>query len=156
MRALTSRGKAQLAMLAALVLSAAIGVGLAADTVTSSTPSVSASGTTLPARDTTAGPVQIKITPVRLDPSGAAFIVVLDNHDIELTMDLATGGSLTVGSRAWGPATWSGDGPGGHHREGTLTFPAGGVAAGPVVLTLTGFPTPVELQWALPEGGARS
>lgn len=156
MRALTSLGKAQLALLAALVLSVAIGVGLAADTVTSSTPSASTGRATLPAREVTAGPVQIKITPVRLDSSGAAFTVVLDNHEVDLTMDLAQGASLTVGSRTWGPATWSGDGPSGHHREGTLTFPTGGAAAGEVALTLAGFPGPVQLQWTLPEGGARS
>ena len=156
MRALTSLGKAQLALLAALVLSIAIGVGLAADTVTSSTPSASTSRATLPAREVTAGPVQIEITPVRLDSSGAAFSVVLDNHEVDLTMDLAQGASLTVGSRAWGPATWSGDGPSGHHREGTLTVPTGGAAAGEVALTLVGFAGPVQLQWTLPEGGARS
>jgi hypothetical protein len=100
--------------------------------------------------------VQIKVTPLRLDPTGAAFKVVLDNHEIDLTMNLAQGASLTVGSLPWSPASWSGDGPGGHHREGTLTFPTGGAAAGQVVLTLAGFPRPVQLQWTLPEGGARS
>lgn len=156
MRALTSLGKPQLALLAALTLTAAIGVGLAADKATRSTPSASSGATTLPARDTTAGPVQITISPVRLDTTGAAFKVVLDNHEIDLTMNLAKGASLTVGSVPWSPATWAGDGPTGHHREGTLTFPTGGAAAGQVVLTLSGFPSPVQLQWTLPEGGGRS
>jgi hypothetical protein len=156
MRALTPLGKAQWALLAALALSVAIGVGWAADTVTNATPSESTTRATLSTREATAGPVQIKVTPVRLDRSGAAFTVVLDNHEVDLTMDLARGASLTVGSRAWGPATWSGDGPSGHHREGTLTFPTGGAAAGEVALTLAGFAGPVQLQWTLPEGGARS
>ena len=156
MRALNSLGKAQWALLAALVLSAAVGVGLAADTTTPSTPGTSGGRTALSAREATAGPVEIKVTPVRVDATGAAFTVVLDNHDIELTMNLADGASLTVGSRPWAPATWSGDGPSGHHREGTLTFPARGAASGQVVLTLAGFPGPVELQWTRPEGGARS
>ena len=156
MRALSSFGKVQLAGIAALVLSVAVGVGLAADKATQSSSSTSASRSTLSARDTAAGPVQIKISPVRLDTTGATFKVALDNHEIDLTMNLAQGASLTVGSLPWGPASWSGDGPGGHHREGTLTFPPGGAAAGRVVLTLAGFPSPVQLQWTLPEGGARS
>ena len=156
MRALNSLGKARWALLAALVLSVGIGVGLAADTAPTSTPGTSGGRTALAAREAIAGPVQIKVTPVRIDATGAGFTVVLDNHDVELTMNLAEGTALTVGSRPWGPATWSGDGPGGHHREGTLTFPAAGAPAGQVVLTLAGFPGPVELQWTLPEGGARS
>ena len=156
MRALTALSKAQLALLVALVLTAAIGIGLAAERTSGSSPSTSTVRTTLTARETTAGPVQIKITPLRLDTTGAAFKVALDNHEIDLTMNLATGASLTVGSLPWSPASWSGDGPSGHHREGTLTFPTGGAAAGQVVLTLAGLPSPVQLQWTLPEGGARS
>lgn len=155
MRALTSRGKVQLALLAALALMIAVAVGLAADRITRSTPSPSAE-TALATRAATAGPVQIEITPLRVDPSGAAFKVVLDNHEIDLTMNLAKGASLTVGARPWGPATWSGDGPTGHHREGTLRFPAAGAAAGQVVLSLAGFPDAVQLEWALPQGGTRS
>ena len=156
MRALTSLGRAQVALLAALALSVAVGVGLVAEKATDSTPSASASRSPLAVRQTTAGPVQIKVTPERLDRSGAAFKVTLDNHEIDLTMNLARGASLTVGSVPWGPSAWSGDGPSGHHREGPLTFPTGGAAAGQVVLTLAGFPGPVQLQWTLPEGGARS
>lgn len=150
MRSLSSRRKVQLAVLAALVLSVAAAGVVAAGKATRPSPDVSASQTRLVTRDATAGPVQVKATPVRLDSTGAAFSVVLDNHELELTMNLAKGASLTVGSSPWGPATWSGDGPGGHHREGTLTFPAGGAATGQVVLTLAGFPSPVQLQWSAP------
>lgn len=156
MRALTSLGRAQWALIAALVLSAGIGVGVASDYGTGPTTDPSAGRATLSSRATTAGPVQIEITPERLDATSAAFAVVLDNHEIDLTMNLAQGASLTVGARTWGPATWTGDGPSGHHREGTLTFPTGGPVAGQVVLTLAGFPDPVRLQWTLPEGGVRS
>jgi hypothetical protein len=156
MRALTSLSKAQLALLVALVLTAAVGIGLAADRTSGSSSSTGTVRTTLTVRKATAGPVQIKVTPLRLDTTGAAFKVALDNHEIELTMNLARGASLTVGSLPWTPASWSGDGPGGHHREGTLTFASGGAAAGEVVLTLAGFPSPVQLQWTLSEGGARS
>lgn len=158
MRSLSSRRKVQLALLASLALSVAIAVGVAVDKATQPSPGASTSTSTarLATREATAGPVEIEITPVRLDSTSAAFKVVLDNHETDLTMNLAKGSSLTVGSLAWGPATWSGDGPSGHHREGTLTFPTGGAAAGQVVLTLSGFPSPVQLQWTLPEGGARS
>lgn len=156
MRALSSFSRAQVGLLASLTLSVAIAVGITADTTTQPSRGASASTTGLVTRETTAGPVEIKITPVRLDRASAAFKVVFDNHETDLTMNPAQGAALTVGSLPWGPATWSGDGPGGHHREGTLTFPTGGDAAGQVVLTLTGLASPVQLQWALPEGGARS
>lgn len=153
MRPLTSRGKVMLALVAALVLTLAIGLGFAADFGTASSPA--AKQTALAAQKTTAGPVQIKVTPIRLDPTGAVFKVVLDNHEVNLTMNLAQGAALTVGATVWQPASWSGDGPSGHHREGTLSFPAGGSATGQVVLTLAGLPGPVQLQWTLPAGGAR-
>lgn len=156
MRSLSSRRKVQLALFASLALSVAIAVGVAADKALQPSPGASSSTPRLETREASAGPVEITITPVRLDGTSAAFKVVLDNHETDLTMNLAGGASLTVGSLAWGPATWSGDGPSGHHREGTLTFPAGGAASGQVVLTLAGFLSPVELQWTLSEGGARS
>lgn len=158
MRGLTSVSRAQPPLLVALVLAAAVGVGVAVavDRDTGSGPGASPGRTTLPVRVTTAGPVRIKVTPVRLGATGAAFEVTLDNHQDDLMMDIARGASLTVGQLPWSPASWSGDGPGGHHREGTLTFPASSAATGRVLLRLVGFPDPVQLGWTLPEGGARS
>lgn len=153
MRALSTRRKVEFALIASLALSVAVGIGFGADLARQPAKKVTAG---LSVRETTAGPVQIKITPVRIDATGAAFKVALDNHEIDLTMDLAKGASLTVGPPSWAPARWSGDGPSGHHREGTLTFPPGGMADGQAVLTLTGFPAPVRLEWTLPSIGGSS
>ena len=156
MRPLSSRRKVQLALLAAVALSAAIAVGVAGDKVTPPSQNAPTGGADLARREATAGSVQLVVTPVRVEATGAEFTVVLDNHEIELTMDLARGAALTVGATTWTPARWSGDGPSGHHREGTLRFSAAGPATGSVVLTLAGFPAPVRLEWTLPPGGASS
>jgi hypothetical protein len=101
----------------------------------------------LPARTAAAGGVEVTVEPVRIDGGGAVFLVAFDTHSVELELDPATGARLRVGSRDWGPSTWEGDGPGGHHRNGRLTFPPGGPASGDVRLTIEGLPGPVELTW---------
>ena len=72
------------------------------------------------------GEVTIKITPLNLDNPGDTlkFEVVLDTHSVELDMDLATLTTLTTDTGlSLQPTLW--DAPkGGHHAEGTLTFPA--------------------------------
>lgn len=103
--------------------------------------------TTLRQQEATAGPVTVQVTPLRLDREAAAFRLVLDNHEIDLTMDLAAGASLAVGLTRVSSARWSGDGPSGHHREGTLTFADLGTADGAVELELTGLPEPVRFTW---------
>ena len=95
-----------------------------------------------------AGPVEVQVTPDRINAEWAVFGVELDNHEVELTGDYTAGSTLTVAGRAWGPPTWAGDGPSGHHRTGTLTFPAAGKPTGRVVLRLAGLPAPVVLRWA--------
>ena len=154
MRGLRWSGRARLLLLAGLA-TALVAVGsLAAWDVTGSDGPAAAGA--LPSRSAKAGPVEVTVTPTRVDSTGATFEVVLDNHEVDLTMDLAGGATLTVGSTAWGAASWSGDGPGGHHRKGTLSFPASGLRGDRLVLTLSGLPEPVELQWAMPEGAADS
>jgi hypothetical protein len=49
----------------------------------------------------------------------------------------------------WGGVTWSGDGPTGHHREGTLRFAAGGPASGAAALSLSGLRAPVTATWTI-------
>jgi hypothetical protein len=95
-----------------------------------------------------AGPVEVQVTPDRIDAERAVFGVELDNHEVELTGDYTDGSTLTVAGLAWGEPTWTGDGPSGHHRTGTLTFPAAGEPTGRLVLRLAGLPAPVVLRWA--------
>lgn len=103
----------------------------------------------LETRTIAAGEVEVEIEPVRVDDEGAVFAVTMDTHSVELSadMELAT---LTVDGTEWPGATWSGDGPEGHHREGELTFVAAGTPSGTMVLTIRGLPEPVEAAWALP------
>ena len=111
-----------------------------------------ASGSLLSTRTATAGPVEVQVTPRAIDAAGAKFSVELDNHEIDLTGDYAAASTLTVGGRPWSSARWSGAGPGGHHRSGTLTFTSGGPATGAVELRLGGLPSPVTLRWTMPTG----
>lgn len=102
----------------------------------------------LPAKTAMAGPVEVNVTPERLDEATAVFSVELDNHEVDLTGDYTKGSSLTVGGRAWDAPQWTGDGPGGHHRAGTLTFKSAGAPNGALVLRIAGLPSPVTVRWA--------
>ncbi len=72
------------------------------------------------------GAVTVKITPLNLDNPGDTlkFDVVMDTHSVDLSMDLATLATLTTDTGLTiQPAKWEAPG-GGHHAEGTLSFPA--------------------------------
>lgn len=43
--------------------------------------------------------------------------------------------------------TWSGDDPGGHHREGGLRFASAGPATRTAILPIAESPEPVEATW---------
>lgn len=61
------------------------------------------------------------------------FEVVMDTHTGALNDDLARSAVL-VTPEGEVPASWSGDGPGGHHRKGLLTFKA--PATRPPIITI--------------------
>lgn len=109
------------------------------------TPGAAATG--LAVRTVSAGAVTVKLEPRQFDTAGAVFKVIFDTHSDELDLDVARGASLVVGGTAWPVAGWSGDGPGGHHREGELRFSAGGPATGDATLTLTGLRQPATATW---------
>jgi hypothetical protein len=98
----------------------------------------------LPVRKVEAGAVEVIITPMLIDSSGATFSIVLDTHSADLSVDLTTSAALDAG--------WTGDGPGGHHRTGEIQFTAQGPATGTATLTISGLPEPVEAAWELAEG----
>lgn len=101
----------------------------------------------LNARTVETGGITVKLEPVRVDASGAEFRVTLDTHSGDLGMTVS--GALEVGGVRWEGGGWSGDGPGGHHRGGRLTFETAGPARGEVVLTISGFDPPVVATWNL-------
>jgi hypothetical protein len=111
--------------------------------------------TTTPVPTTPASPegsvdvagVTVSATPERIDATGAELQLKLDTHTTPLNLDLPAAAHLSVGGRDWPARTWNGPGPGGHHREGTLTFSAAGPAAGPVRLVVDGLAEPAVLTW---------
>lgn len=80
------------------------------------------------------GQVTVKVT--RQDTSaGFAFAVVLDTHAVDLDgYDLGKLATLRVGETELQASGWSAP-AGGHHRQGTLSFPAT-AATGPVELII--------------------
>lgn len=79
------------------------------------------------AQSSEVGGVNVVVTPTALGPGMAVweFKVVMDTHTKPLDDNLTEAAILMdeSGSR-YGPAAWQGDPPGGHHRSGTLRFPA--------------------------------
>jgi len=68
--------------------------------------------------------VTLKVTPKTIGPaSELEFAVVLDTHSAELDDDLVKSAVLLVDGKELRPVSWTGAGPGGHHREGVLKFP---------------------------------
>ncbi|QQG38259.1 MAG: hypothetical protein HYS26_01775 [Candidatus Kaiserbacteria bacterium] len=69
--------------------------------------------------------VTVAVTPLSLGGSASEwrFKVVLDTHTGSLDRDLLETTTLSDGSGAtYRASRWEGDPPGGHHREGELTF----------------------------------
>ena len=114
-------------------------------------PGVTAAG--LDKRTVEAGAVEVTIPPARIDESGASFGIAFDTHSEDLALDVAASAALTVGGTPWTGAAWAGAGPGGHHREGTLTFSAAGAPRGEAILTIDGLAQPVRASWELATPG---
>ena len=96
-----------------------------------------ANGRSLDSKTNEEGPVKVKITPtdVSLTSSIWNFNIILDTHSVELDYDLTKVVSLfDEQGKEYKPVSWEGPGPGGHHREGSLTFKS--VAPAPKALEL--------------------
>ncbi len=71
------------------------------------------------------GQVEVTVTPGDLSGNAKTwdFTVSLNTHSVELAEDLAQSAVLDDGQGNWiKPIVWNGDPPGGHHREGVLSF----------------------------------
>jgi hypothetical protein len=112
-------------------------------------PEAPAIGGELSTRTFNAGTVEVSVVPLRIDASGAAFRITLSTHSGDLAIDLAEAASLEVNGVAWSGAAWDGDPPGGHHRQGTLTFPPAGPATGDVRLVIEGLQGPIDATWTI-------
>jgi hypothetical protein len=141
------RSRLWLLLVAVALMLLVIGLAVARRDAGSSTARAGATSSSLPIRTVSAGAVTIKVEPRQLDASGAVFKITFDTHSEDLDQDLTRQARLTVGGTTWPDATWSGDGPGGHHREGELRFAAAGTPAGTATLSIDGFPEPVAATW---------
>lgn len=101
-------------------------------------------------RTLTAGEVTVQITALSLDASGARFDVTVDTHSGDLDLDMARAGQLRINQQPAGPGSWSGSGPGGHHREGVLTYATAVPPGADVELRLSGLPQEVAATWTAP------
>lgn len=79
------------------------------------------------------GGVTVTVSPRNVTGNLWEFEVVMDTHTVALNDDLARSAVL-VTPEGEVPASWRGDGPGGHHRKGVLTFKA--PASGPRTITI--------------------
>lgn len=105
----------------------------------------------LETRTVQAGQVEVTMTPLILDRSGALFRLKLDTHTVPLDLDLAAASQLVVNGAPGEAGTWTGQGSGGHHREGTVRFttpiPTGGAT---VQLRISGLPHDATGTWTAP------
>ncbi|MDX8056205.1 hypothetical protein SK571_43105 [Lentzea sp. BCCO 10_0798] len=101
-------------------------------------------------RTVQAGDVEVTMTALALNGSGAVFKIVLDTHTVELDLDLAASAQLTVNGAVADGAVWEGQGPGGHHREGTLRFATPVPAGATADLRVIGLPQDVTGTWSAP------
>ncbi|GAA2560509.1 hypothetical protein [Pseudonocardia hydrocarbonoxydans] len=94
-----------------------------------------------------AGAVEVRMTPLTVDRSGAEFGLVLDTHTVPLDLDLPGAAQLRVNGDLAGAPAWDGPGPGGHHREGTLRFTTPIPPGATVELRITGLPQDAAATW---------
>src|SRR3990167_448589 len=71
------------------------------------------------------GAVEVEVTPLEISNASDLwqFKIVLNTHSVELGQDLAAVVELFDDKgNAYQPLSWEGAPPGGHHREGVLSF----------------------------------
>lgn len=70
--------------------------------------------------------VRVAVTPEALSAAGPVkFAISLNTHSVELDQDLTAVAELRDDQgNSYRPEKWDGSPPGGHHRQGTLIFPA--------------------------------
>lgn len=106
--------------------------------------------TTLATRVSQAGEVEVRMTPLALDATGARIRVSFDTHSGSLDLDPASAAQLRIDGAPAPSGTWDGARPGGHHREGTLAFATPIRAGATVELRVTGLASDVVATWTVP------
>jgi hypothetical protein len=128
-----------------------LGVVAAAFFVLRGNPEPTAAGADLSSTQTTeVDSIEVSVTPITVGSDRVDFQVVLDTHTGSLDADLQAS-TLTVDPGTAGAAVWSGGAPGGHHREGELSFTVTGTPTR-FTLDLGGLPAAVQFSWPV-QGG---
>ena len=92
----------------------------------------------LPSKENDEGQVTVTVTPLTLSKGADTwrFEVQLNTHVAPITQDLTAVAVLSDGQgHDESPLAWQGDPPGGHHRQGILSFKA--INPSPESVTLT-------------------
>ena len=103
----------------------------------------------LPPETMRAGDVTIKLTPRQISDRWAVFEISMDTHSTDLDVDVAKAARLRVGGIEWPEGRYTGDGPGGHHREGVLRFRGVSTSQGAIRLTINAFGDSVTARWRM-------
>ncbi len=99
------------------------------------------------------GIVTVVVTPrgVPEQKTDWKFDVALETHTVDLSEDLERVSVLVDdGGKEHKPTAWAGDPPGGHHRQGTLTFRAISPVPAAMELRIEIAGKPRTLEWRLP------
>jgi len=145
MTVLATRRRLTIVLIAVAVL--IVGAGMAWWALGRGTTGTSAG---LGTRTVQAGTVEVRMTALTLDATGAVFRVEFTTHTGSVDLDPATASQLRVNDHTVQGATWTGSGPGGHHRDGTLRFTTTVPAGAGVELRITGLPQDTVGTWSAP------
>jgi hypothetical protein len=100
---------------------------------------VQTSSSDLEAQTHEGGGVTVTATPQSLGEGEPwSFQLAFDTHSVDLSQDPAQISVLTADGKEYVPLAWEGDPPGGHHRKGTVKFPAISPRPKNVELTIEG------------------
>lgn len=139
-RRLRDRAATQALFLLVLFTALVVGLGLAACSSSNSGPSEDrATGPAAPGdtQKSEGGQVTVKVTWQGAD-AGPVFTVVMDTHSVDLDgIDLRDLAMLRTNEGREARATGWDAAKGGHHREGTLTFPPTATDGNPLISTAT-------------------
>ena len=80
-----------------------------------------------PRRSASSGKIEVTAQPVTVSTESATFRLVFDTHAGSLDFEPTEIVTLRMAGASLPASTWEGPGPGGHHRDGTVTFDAGGL-----------------------------
>jgi len=142
---------------AALVVLALASLALAAPGLVSAQTVPSAAPKAFAAQTSRDGGVTVRVTPKNLVRGAPTwdFQVVLDTHSGDLGQDLVkAAGLIDARGREHAPTAWTGSPPGGHHREGVLSFKPLGPETDSVTLQIRGVGGVAErsFRWQLGDG----